>query len=165
MRKLVVIPVCLLLVTLPGCFLSQKHRDDLVRAWIKSADGRYNRNNALKLEKSNKWIETIAPIPGLKTMRVLYESAREDKYLVNDSTMFFDLKNTELPTYLSYHTFAKRLGITPKLMKKIVSDFDELGLNRFYREDEFIAFLTVTGGMESPKGYFYFFDRNSTPYE
>ena len=90
-------------------------------------------------------------------MRVYSSSRKEDKYTVNDSTMFFNLKKKELPNYRSYHTFANRLQTDPELLKKLVIDFDKLGLNRFYREDEFIAFTTASY-LGYSAGYFYFFD-------
>lgn len=125
--------------------------------WDKDPSGRYNTHSPLQLEEANKWIATILTIPALKSLKIEVTSHRWDHYSVNDSVLFFNLKNKERPNYHSYHTFAKQLDIAPEQLKKIILDFDKLGLNRFYREEHFIAFRTETS-LSYSKGYFYFFD-------
>jgi hypothetical protein len=142
-----------------GCLLTKGHftKDGSMWIWNKDPGGRYNNHNQLQIENTNNWLGTIREIPAFKTLKIEATSKKWDRYEVNDSTMFFNLNNKELPNYHSYYTFAKRLNIDQELLKTIVLDFDKLGLNRFYRENEFIAFNTVTY-LGYSKGYFYFFD-------
>jgi hypothetical protein len=125
--------------------------------WNKDPNGRYNTHNPLQVDEASKWIDTVLKVPPLKTLKVDISSIKLDHYYVNDSIMFFNLNSKELPNYHSYYTFANRLNINSELLKRIILDFDKLGLNRFYKEDEFIAFNTVTY-LGYSKGYFYFID-------
>jgi hypothetical protein len=129
--------------------------------WNKDPSGRYNAHNPLQLDNANKWVDTILKISALKTLQIEVTSRKWDHYDVNDSVMFFNLRNKELANYHSYYTFAQRLNIDPELLKKVVIDFDKLGLNRFYREANFIAFKTETS-LSFSRGYFYFLDTTIT---
>lgn len=125
--------------------------------WNKDPNGRYNKHNSLQVDKATNWVNTVLQIPALKTLKVEVTSKKWDHFYLNDSIMFFDLKNKELPNYHSYYTFANRLNCDPELLKRIVTDFDNLGLNRFYREDDFLAFTTVTY-LGYAQGYLYLID-------
>ncbi|MFT3824178.1 MAG: hypothetical protein QM731_09670 [Chitinophagaceae bacterium] len=151
--------VLVLSLVLSGCLLFKGAFTEDGSAWIwnKDPSGRYNRHNPLQPESASKWIDSIRAIPTLRTLQVEVMSHKWDHYNVNDSGMFFNLQNKELANYHSYYTFANRMGIAPEQLKKIVLDFDKLGLNRFYRENEFIAFETMTS-LTYAYGYFYFFD-------
>ena len=155
----IILTAFILTPLLSACLLTKGHftKDGSMWVWNKDPGGRYNTHNPLQLDNANKWIESILTIPALKTLKIEVTSRKWDHYSVNDSVMFFDLKNKELPNYHSYFTFAKRLNTDPEQLKKVVLDFDNLGLNRFYRENEFIAFNTETS-LSFSKGYFYFFD-------
>lgn len=155
-----IIAIFILTQLLNGCLLTKGRftKDGSMWVWHKDPNGKYNAHNPLQIDNASKWVDTILNIPGLKTLQIEITSDKWDNYKVNDSIMFFNLKNQELPNYHSYYTFARRLNIEPDLLKAIVLDFDKLGLNRFYREKELVAFNTVTY-LGYSKGYFYF--RNS----
>lgn len=160
MKSLTTISVIILFATcIAGCLLTKGHftKDGSVWVWNKDPSGRYNDHNPLQLDKANSWVDTVLQISALKTLKIEVTSKKWDHYYVNDSIMFFNLSSKELPNYHNYYTFSKRLSCDPELLKRIVIDFDKLGLNRFYKEDEFIAFTTVTYFGYS-KGYIYFID-------
>ena len=159
MPKIPIILLAIIIMVAAGCMFTKGHytKDGSMWVWNKDPNGQYNAHNPLKIDAANKWVDSVMKIPALRTLKLQVTSRRSDHYIVNDSIMFFDLKKQELPNYHSYHTFARRLQIDPELLRKTVMDFDKLGLNRFYREDEFIAFKTVAY-MNYTSGYFYFFD-------
>jgi hypothetical protein len=156
---LVILNLILPLVFLSGCLLTKGHftKDGSMWVWNKDQNGRYNAHNPLRLDEATKWVDTVLTIPSLRTLQIDITSKKDDYYYLNDSILFFNLKTKELPNYHSYYTFAHRLNVDPERLKRSILIFDELGLNRFYKEDEFIAFNTVTSlGYE--KGYLYFID-------
>ena len=142
-----------------SCLLFKGHFTPDGSAWIwnKDPNGTYNAHNPLQLEKANAWVDTVLSIPALKKLKIETISNKLDHYEINDSIMFFDLKKQELANYHSYQTFAKRLNTEPELLKRVVLDFDKLALNRFYKEDAFLAFTTVSY-LNYSQGYFYFID-------
>jgi hypothetical protein len=122
----------------------------------KSSINRYNLTTTLQLENSNKWIETIKAYPSLKQLRIEITSKKWDHYEVNDSMIFFG-DHKELANYHSYKTFGKRLNIDPELLKSIIFDFDKLGLNRFYRVENYFLFITESY-LTTSSGYLYLVD-------
>lgn len=145
-------------ISISGCLLFKgRFSDDGMWVWNKDPEGRYNAHNPLRLPEAEIWVNRVLSIPGIKKLQVEKTSKKWDHYNLNDSTLFFNLSNQELPNYHSYHTFAERLRVHPDSLKELILDFDKLGLNRFYREEEFLAFRTVTY-FDDGKGYLYFFD-------
>lgn len=123
--------------------------------WNKDPEGRYNAHPDIKPEEANQWVEEVKPLYKLKEIKITSTSKKWDHYDVNGSILFFKDGSRELPNYHSYKTFAQQLDIETEQLKKIITDFDKLGLNRFYREEEYFAFETQTYlGWE--RGYFYF---------
>jgi hypothetical protein len=162
MRRFIIIIISfatLLTIVIAGCLFTKGHftKDGSMWVWNKDPSGRYNEHNTLQIDKATNWVDTVLKVPALRTLKVEVTSKKWDHYDVNDSIMFFDLKSQELPNYHSYYTFANRLNCKPELLKRIVLDFDKLGLNRFYREDSFLAFTTVTS-LGYARGYLYFID-------
>ncbi|MEO6668862.1 MAG: hypothetical protein ABIN36_05270 [Ferruginibacter sp.] len=141
-----------------GCLLTKGHftSDGSAFIWNKDPNGKYNAHNLLQIDSAYKWIETIKSISELKKIKIDIVSSKFDHYEINDSIMFFG-NHKELANYHSYKTFSQRLNIEPELLKSIVLSFDKLGLNRFYREDKYFAFVTQSY-MTTSKGYFYFID-------
>ena len=140
-----------------GCifFKGRFSEDGSMFIWNKDPEGRYNAHPTLKLEEAIQWIESIKPFYKLKEIKISSTSKKWDHYDLNDSILFFKDGRKELPNYHHYKAFAQRLDIEPEQLKKIIFDFDKLGLNRFYREEEYFAFETQTYlGWE--KGYLYF---------
>jgi hypothetical protein len=142
---------------LSSCLLTKGRfsQDGSMWIWNNDPGGRYNAHNPLQVDKATEWINAVSNIPRLKTLQV--ELTYRKNYEINDSNMFFGSGEKELPNYHSHFTFAKRLDIEPAQLETIVRDFDKLGLNRFYREENFIAFKTLTS-LSWSRGYFYFPD-------
>ncbi len=132
-----------------GCFTSEPVKD------------RYNTHNPLQLEKANKWVETVIKIQSLKTVRIEAYSKDWDYYEVNKVGVALhgdDLsRDSTKRRRLSSNSMSILLGISDTLLINLIQEFDELGLNRFYREDNFFAFETETY-LGYSKGYFFFID-------
>jgi len=145
------------IILLESCILFKGRfsKDGSMFIWNKDPRGRYNFHPDIKLEEANRWVEEVQPFYKLKEIEISSTSRKWDHYDINDSILFFKEGGEELANYHSYKTFASQLDIQPEKLKTIIYDFDKLGLNRFYREDEFFAFETQTY-FEWEKGYFYF---------
>lgn len=153
----VLIPVSVF-IFLQGCILFKGRfsGDGSMFIWNKDPEGRYNSHPNIKLEEADQWVEQIKPYYKLKEIKITSTSKKWDHYEVNDSTLFFKDNHEKLANY-HYKIFADRINIEPEKLKAIIYDFDKLGLNRFYREQEFFAFETQTY-LGSEKGYFYFIE-------
>lgn len=151
------------LLALAGCILTKGHfsKDGSTFTWKKSPSGRYNSHPDLMKSEADAWVSTVKDISSLRKMKIDVFSRKWDDYEVNDTGVFINKGNLfdgkEQVKYKSAATMGKQLGIPDSLLIRLISEFDRLGLNRFYREEKYFAFETeVYLGYST--GYFYFID-------
>jgi hypothetical protein len=132
--------------------------------WDKDPSGKYNAHNPLQLDKATEWIMKVKDYEKLRTIQIEAYSKKWDSYEINDTATFLNkgkYNNEEKVAYLSLRTVSKRIGVADTTLIKIIQDFDYLNLNRFYREEDYLAFKTQTY-LNFSKGYFYFYNTKLT---
>jgi hypothetical protein len=157
----------LLTVLFTSCLFTKGHfsSDGSMWIWNKDPNGSYNADNPLLQEKSDQWVQKIRPLKQIRTMKIEVFSNDWDDYEVNDTGVFIKNgnlnKGAEMLKYKRAATMGKQLGMPDTMLISLIKKFDQLKLNRFYRENEFLAFETQVY-FDLRRGYFYFYDPTFT---
>jgi hypothetical protein len=163
MKRLATILTIGLTLILTGCLLTKGHftADGSMFVWNKDPSGRYNSHNQLKVDKSTTWVNGLKDIKTIRSLEIESFSKKWDDYSVNDTGVFIAkgtlFKGQEQVKYKSAKTMANQLKVSDTVLIKVIKDFDDLGLNRFFREEKFMAFETHQS-LTRTLGYFYFID-------